>query len=300
MVVVATGFFDGVHLGHRQIIDTLVRTARERGGRSVLISFWPHPRTVLQKDARDLRLLTSRDEKRDIIMGLGVDQVEILPFTREFSRLSTEEYLRDIVIGRFGADAILLGYDNRMGFDSGSPDQIASIAEGLGLEVIRMDAVSIEGGQTVSSTKIRTALAEGDVELAAQMLGRRYSLFGVTVAGNRLGRTIGFPTANMKLYEPLKLLPADGCYLVEVETLGRRYYGMTNIGHRPTVSGGIGDACHRTVETNIFDFNEDIYGLDLTVSFISQIREEKHFPSLDALRRQLESDRDWCIAKIKE
>lgn len=300
MVVVATGFFDGVHLGHRQIIDTLVRTARERGGRSVLISFWPHPRTVLQKDARDLRLLTSRDEKKDIITALGVDQVEIMPFTREFSRLSTEEYLRDIVIGRFGADAILLGYDNRMGFDSGSPDQIAAIAEGLGLEVIRMDAVSICGGVTVSSTKIRTALSQGDVEMAAKMLGRRYSLYGVTVAGNRLGRTIGFPTANMKLYEPLKLLPADGCYLVEVETLGRRYHGMTNIGHRPTVSGGIGDANHRTIETNIFDFDEDIYGLDLTVSFIAQIREEKHFPSLDALKRQLESDRDWCVAKIKE
>lgn len=300
MVVVATGFFDGVHLGHRQIIDTLVRTARERGGRSVLISFWPHPRTVLQKDARDLRLLTSRDEKKDIITALGVDQVEIMPFTREFSRLSTEEYLRDIVIGRFGADAILLGYDNRMGFDSGTPDQIAAIADSLGLEVIRMDAVSIGGGVTVSSTKIRAAISEGDVELAAQMLGRRYSLHGVTVAGNRLGRTIGFPTANMRLYEPLKLLPADGCYLVEVETLGRSFHGMTNIGHRPTVSGGIGDAGNRTIETNIFDFDEDIYGLDLTVSFIAQIREEKHFPSLDALRRQLENDRAWCVAKIKE
>jgi riboflavin kinase/FMN adenylyltransferase len=291
-MVIATGFFDGVHLGHRFVIERLVQAARDRGDESMVVTFWPHPRNVLQDDARNLRLLTSLLEKKDILHGLGVDRIEVLPFTREFSRLTTKEYFKDYVIGRFGGKAVLLGYDNRVGSDLLTPDEIGRIAEEAGLDVIRTDSVSVPGGVVVSSTKIREALSSGNVESAAAMLGYDYSLVGVVVAGNHLGRTIGFPTANIRLYEPLKLLPGNGVYSVEVESLGRKFRGMCNIGTRPTVNSGT----DTTVETNIFDFDEDIYGLDLKVTFLTKIREERRFESLDALKTQLEQDRKSCIA----
>lgn len=290
-MVVATGFFDGVHLGHRLVLEKLVSVARARGEGSEVVTFWPHPRNVLQDDARNLRLLTSLSEKKELISSIGVDKVEVLPFTRSFSRLTTKEYLEDYVKGRFGGKAILLGYDNRIGSDLLSPVEIAEVAERLGLEVIRTESLSSPKGIVVSSTKIREAVASGDVEGAAAMLGYKYSLFGVVVAGNRLGRTIGFPTANMRLYEPLKLLPGNGVYSVEVESLGRKFKGMCNIGTRPTVNAGR----DRTVETNIFDFDEDIYGLDLKVTFLRKIRDERRFASLDALKAQLIRDRESCL-----
>ena len=289
-MVIATGFFDGVHLGHRFEIDRLVRAARDRGDESMVVTFWPHPRNVLQDDARNLRLLTSLQEKTGILKSLGVDHVEVLPFTRAFSRLTTEEYFKEYVIGRFGGKAVLIGYDNRVGSDLLSPDQIEKVAVESGLDVIRTDSISVPGGIVVSSTKIREALSSGDVEAAAGMLGYDYSLFGVVVAGNRLGHTIGFPTANMRLYEPLKLLPGNGVYSVEVESLGRRFRGMCNIGTRPTVNAGK----DTTVETNIFDFDEDIYGLDIKVTFLKKIRDERCFGSLEALKAQLELDRRTC------
>ena len=290
-MVVATGFFDGVHLGHRLVLEKLVSVARARGEGSEVVTFWPHPRNVLQDDARNLRLLTSLSEKKELISSIGVDKVEVLPFTRSFSRLTTKEYLEDYVKGKFGGKAILLGYDNRIGSDLLSPVEIAEVAERLGLEVIRTESLSSPKGIVVSSTKIREAVASGDVEGAAAMLGYKYSLFGVVVAGNRLGRTIGFPTANMRLYEPLKLLPGNGVYSVEVESLGRKFKGMCNIGTRPTVNAGR----DRTVETNIFDFDEDIYGLDLKVTFLRKIRDERRFASLDALKAQLIQDRESCL-----
>ncbi len=290
-MVVATGFFDGVHLGHRLVLEKLVSVARARGEGSEVVTFWPHPRNVLQDDARNLRLLTSLSEKKELISSIGVDKVEVLPFTRSFSRLTTKEYLEDYVKGRFGGKAILLGYDNRIGSDLLSPVEIAEVAERLGLEVIRAESLSSPKGIVVSSTKIREAVASGDVEGAAAMLGYKYSLFGVVVAGNRLGRTIGFPTANMRLYEPLKLLPGNGVYSVEVESLGRKFKGMCNIGTRPTVNSG----SDRTVETNIFDFDEDIYGLDLKVTFLRKIRDERRFASLNALKAQLIQDRESCL-----
>lgn len=290
-MVVATGFFDGVHLGHRLVLEKLVSVARARGEGSEVVTFWPHPRNVLQDDARNLRLLTSLSEKKELISSIGVDKVEVLPFTRSFSRLTTKEYLEDYVKGKFGGKAILLGYDNRIGSDLLSPVEIAEVAERLGLEVIRTGSLSSPKGIVVSSTKIREAVASGDVEGAAAMLGYNYSLFGVVVAGNRLGRTIGFPTANMRLYEPLKLLPGNGVYSVEVESLGRKFRGMCNIGTRPTVNAG----SDRTVETNIFDFDEDIYGLDLKVTFLRKIRDERRFASLDALKAQLIQDRESCL-----
>ena len=333
MAVVSTGFFDGVHLGHRHVIDRLLSEAKASGEESLVITFWPHPRNVLQNDARNLRLLTSLEEKRRLLEGLGVDRIEVLPFTREFSRLTTEAYLRDVLIGRYGATTVVLGYDNRIGSDLLSAREIVPIAERLGLRVIVESPVTIplrgkgfplqthghprpckregpglpggvaerrsEGESlppeevTVSSTKIREALSEGLVEDAEAMLGYRYWLHGVVVAGNKLGRTIGFPTANMQLYDPLKMVPSDGVYAVEVETVGRRFSGMCNIGVRPTV--GSGNA--RTIETHIFDFNEDIYGLDIRVGFVAKIREERHFDSLEALSGQLSKDREACQGK---
>ena len=288
-MVVATGFFDGVHTGHRHVITQLVEAAAVRGDESMVVTFWPHPRNVLQKEARSLRLLTTLDEKRDLLYSLGVDKVEVLRFTKDFSAMTTEEYLR-MLIEDYGAKTVLLGYDNRMGCDAADPDEVARTAQRLGLEVIRTEMIPSAQGFAVSSTKIRRSLQEGNVEDAEEMLGYAYTLHGVVVAGNRLGRTIGFPTANMQLYEPLKLVPGNGVYYVRVEALGRTMYGMCNIGCKPTV--GQGNA--RTIETNIFDFDEDIYGLDMKISFIRRIREEVRFESLEALRRQLENDKRQC------
>ena len=289
-MVVATGFFDGVHIGHRKVLGQLVEAARARGGESMVITFWPHPRTVLQKDARTLRLLSSLSEKTALIRSLGVDRVEVLDFSREFCALSCRDYLKEVVRDRFGADAILLGYDNRMGSDCCSPDQAAATAVDLGLEVIRSASID-DGGAAISSTRIRKALEEGRVDDAARMLGRPYSLHGVVVAGNRLGRSIGFPTANMQLYEPLKQLPGNGVYLVDVHTLGRDFRGMCNIGVRPTV----GENRALTIETNIFGFDEDIYGLDIGLDFLARIRGERRFSSLEDLAAQLEKDKKFRL-----
>ena len=292
-MVVATGFFDGVHVGHRLVIKQLVEAAAVRGDESMVMTFWPHPRNVLQKEARTLRLLTTLQEKKQMLMDLGVDHVEVLRFTKDFSTMTTEDYLR-MLMDEYGARTVLLGYDNRIGCDAKDSDQVARIAESLGLEVIRTDMVPSEQGYAVSSTKIRQRLEAGDVQGAAAMLGYEYPLHGVVVAGNRIGRTLGFPTANMQLYEPLKLVPGNGAYFVRVDTVGRWFYGMCNIGHRPTV--GSGNA--RTIETNIFGFDEDIYGLDIKVTFLRKIRDEVRFASLEELKNQLENDRDTCLALL--
>ena len=289
-MVVATGFFDGVHTGHRLVIRRLVEAAAVRGDESMVITFWPHPRNVLQKEARTLRLLTTLGEKKQMLQDLGVDHVEVLSFTKDFSSMTTEEYLR-MLMERFGAKTVLLGYDNRVGSDAMDPDQVARTAESLGLEVIRTDMVPSLEGYAVSSTKIRQHLEAGDVQGAASMLGYEYALHGVVVAGNRIGRTMGFPTANMQLYEPLKLIPGNGVYFVKVDTVGRSLFGMCNIGHRPTVSAGN----TRTIETNIFGFDEDIYGLDIKVTFLQKIRDEVRFDSLEDLKNQLERDREACL-----
>ena len=291
MAVVTTGFFDGVHLGHRKVIEKLVSSSRKRGEEAVLVTFRPHPRAVFQQDARSLRLLTSFDEKEGILRSLGVDRIEVVHFTKEFGALTAEEYLRDYVRDRFGATAIVVGYDNRFGSDGVSGEALFSLASSLGIEAIPAEFEPGPAGKAVSSTRIRAALSEGRVDDAAAMLGRDYSLHGVVVEGNRLGRTIGFPTANMQLYEPLKLIPGRGVYETRVETLGRQFTGMTNIGVRPTL--GKGNAL--TVETNIFDFDEEIYGRDITIYFVRKIRDEIPFPSLEALAAQLARDREAII-----
>ena len=291
-MIATTGFFDGVHLGHRLVIERLVSLARERGDESLVVTFWPHPRAVLQDGARELRLLNSLEEKKELLRALGVDRVEVLDFTRSFAALTAEQYLREILRDRFGVTTLLMGYDNRLGSDRLTAASLKPIADGMGMELIELSPLSFrpsEASGEISSTQIRTALESGDIESAAEMLGYGYALKGVVVAGNRLGRTIGFPTANMKLYEPLKLVPGRGVYVVEAEVLGKKYRGMTNIGLRPTVGGSF-----TTIETHILDFDEDIYGLPLRITFLRRLRDEVHFPSLEALKRQLEKDRDCC------
>ncbi len=287
MVVAATGFFDGVHAGHRAVLQVLKDTAREEGEESAVITFWPHPRNVLQQDASTFRLLNTLEEKKQLILNFGIDHVYVVPFTRDFSQLSTTEFMKEYLVDRFRADTLIIGYDHRLGRSStASREELAALAASVGLRTRIVEEVHC-GDRKVSSTQIRNAIAAGEVQEAAGMLGYRYSLLGVVVAGNKLGRTMGFPTANMELYEPLKIVPANGVYAVEVEVLGQRHGGICNIGTRPTV--GSGNA--RTIETNIFDFNDDIYGLDLRINFIARLRDEHRFASLDELRHQLEADR---------
>ena len=292
-MVVATGFFDGVHTGHRLVIQQLVEAAAVRGDESMVVTFWPHPRNVLQKEARSLRLLTTLAEKKQMLLGMGVDRVEVLDFTKDFSKMTTQEYLL-MLKETYGANTVLVGYDNRMGYDAKDADQVMQVAAQVGLEAIRTDMVPSEHGYAVSSTKIRQKLEEGDVQAASAMLGYEYSLLGVVVAGNRIGRTIGFPTANMELYEPLKLVPGNGVYFVRVNTLGQDWYGMCNVGCRPTVE--LGNT--RTIETHIFGFDEDIYGLDIRVTFLEKIRDEVKFASLEELKNQLGQDMQTCLHAI--
>ena len=294
MVVAATGFFDGVHAGHRAVLQVLKDTAREEGEESAVVTFWPHPRNVLQQDASTFRLLNTLEEKKELIYRFGIDNVYVVPFTKDFSQLSTTEFMKEYLVDRFHADTLIIGYDHRLGRSStASREELAALAATVGLKTRIVEEVHC-GDRKVSSTQIRNALAAGEVREAAGMLGYRYSLLGVVVAGNRLGRTMGFPTANMELYEPLKIVPANGVYAVEAEVLGQRYGGVCNIGTRPTV--GAGNA--RTIETNIFGFNDDIYGLDLRISFIERIRDEHRFSSMEDLRHQLENDRKIAEALL--
>ncbi len=292
-MVIATGFFDGVHLGHRFILKQLVEAAENRGDESMVVTFWPHPRNVLHREEGNLHLLTTLDEKRRLIEEIGVSRFEVIPFSRDFSGLTTEEYLRDYIIGRFGGKAILLGYDNRIGSDQCFPDKTAEIAERLGLDVIRPEYISSDG-EAVSSTRIRIALEKGDIESANRMLGYGYRLTGTVVDGNKIGRTIGFPTANMCLDDQQKLVPGRGVYLVRVDTLGTRWNGMCNIGVRPTV--GMGNAL--TIETNIFGFDADIYGEKISVEFVRKIRDEVKFNGFADLKNQLEKDREHCLDSL--
>ena len=284
MAVVATGFFDGVHLGHRQVIQTLVSSARQKGEEAIVVTFAQHPRAVLQQDARDLRLLNSPQEKEALLRALGVDRVEVLPFDRAFARLTAEQYVRTVLQERLGATRLVLGYDNRLGSDRLTPDLIAPLAQSLGLEVVIVPPAVVADSTTpataVSSTKIREALSKGEVDAAEAMLGYAYMLRGVVVGGKQLGRTLGYPTANLRLYDPMKLVPARGVYLTEVEVLGGHYWGMTNVGD--------------IIETHIFDFSEDIYGLDLQIRFRRWLRAMCSFDSLDALKAQLAADEAAC------
>lgn len=282
---VTIGFFDGVHIGHRRVLKALLE--KDSGAR--VLTFWPHPRTVLQQDARGLYLLSSLQDKKELLAGCGVQNLEVLDFTREFASLSAEKFIKSYLIDTYHCTSLVLGYDNRLGSDALSTTQVADLARKMGMDVEVVPPYELDGIR-VSSTQVRNTLQAGDVESVSLMLGRPYDIKGIVVAGNRLGRTIGFPTANLALSFPLKALPANGVYCTEVILEGRCYRGMTNIGVRPTVSSsGV-----KTIETHILDFNRDIYGLELELHFLKRIRGEQQFADLEQLRQQLEKDRNMC------
>lgn len=284
MAVIATGFFDGLHPGHRLVIDTLLSEAQKRGEQSIVITFWPHPRAVLQSGADSLRYLSSRAQRDSMLHSLGVDEVQTVAFTREFASRSAEDYLK-MLCRDFQCSCLVLGYDTRFGAEQAGPSEIGALCSRMGIDYVVTPPVQIDG-HPVSSSRIRAALGFGDVGLAFRLMGRPYRLHGVVVSGNRLGRHLGFPTANMKLYEPLMLIPLGGVYRTRVLVMDKWYDGMTNIGTRPTVSER--DAL--TIETYIFDFDEMIYGLDITIDFVARIRDERKFGSLGELQQQLRED----------
>lgn len=291
MVVATTGFFDGVHRGHQAVLNIVTDLARENECKSVVFTFWPHPRTVLQQDAAKFRLLTSIEEKKRLILSLGIDSVEVLTFDKQFANHTTEEFYQDILINRFGITHLVIGYDHRVGRDlSQTQEQMIEIANGLGIKTYRVGEFA-EEEIIVSSTKIRDYISKGEISKANHFLGYRYGLEGVVVEGQRIGRTIGFPTANIRLYEPLKMLPADGVYAVWAESSGRVFRGITNIGTRPTIAAGN----ERTIETHLLDFEEDIYGLSLKIEFVCKMRDEQAFASISDLRDQLLKDKERAM-----
>ncbi len=283
--IVTSGTFDGVHLGHQKILARLREITTANAGESVVITFWPHPRTVVSSDSSNLKLLSTIDEKIELLAKNGVQHLLIIPFTRQFSELSSEDFIQQILIDAIGTKKLVIGYDHRFGRDrEGGFEylQANSLRYGFGIEEIPRQDVDAMG---VSSSKIRLALLEGNLQTATSLLGRAYSLSGTVVKGKQLGRTIGYPTANILPEESYKLVPANGVYAVRVVHRHEVFGGMLNIGTRPTVDGTL-----RTIEANIFDFERDIYGEHLTVEFVSYIRSEQKFSGLDSLKAQLALD----------
>jgi riboflavin kinase/FMN adenylyltransferase len=284
--VVTSGTFDGVHLGHRKIIHMLKKTAVEQGGETVVITFWPHPRLVVSPvNHQNFRLLTTLDEKIELLEKLEIDHLLVLPFTRELSELSSEKYVEDILISAIGTKTLVLGYDHRFGKNrEGGFDYLKTNSERFGLNLVEIPRQEIDQ-MTISSTKIREALKSGDVQTSHELLGRNYCFEGLVKKGRQLGRSIGFPTANVDVSKKYKLIPASGVYAVNVKLRGNWLQGVMNIGVRPTVEGtGI------TQEVHIFDFKDDIYGETLRVELLEFIREEQKFNSLDELVAEITKD----------
>lgn len=296
--VVTSGTFDGVHRGHQTILARLTEVANVSNGESVLITYWPHPRTVVSNDSQDLKLLTTLDEKIELLDQAGVNHLIVIPFTRSFSQLSSEEFIRQILIGKIGTRKLVIGYDHRFGRDrEGGFDYIKAHQHEYGFEVEEIPRQDIEA-VGVSSSKIRTALIDGNIQTANRFLGRYYSLTGTIVKGRQLGRTIGFPTANMQVDDAGKLVPASGVYAVDVVHNDQRYGGMLNIGFRPTVDAATVAGLHQTIETYIFDFDRDIYGEHLTLQFREFLRPEQKFEGLPALVSQLKQDEELARAML--
>jgi riboflavin kinase/FMN adenylyltransferase len=284
--VVTTGTFDGVHPGHRTILNRLRQTAERIGGETVLITFHPHPRTVLQPEFTDLRLLNTMEEKEVLLAETGLDHLLIIPFTKEFSQITAEEYIRRILVDTIGTEKLVIGYDHRFGRGrGGSFRELSDLAPEFGFEVEEIPPIEVDG-VTVSSSKIRQALLAGEVDAAAEWLGYRYPLTGMVVQGDRLGRTLGFPTANLAIADPLKLIPGDGIYAVYAETEGKTYRAMVHIGPRRTL-----DSDEKRIEVNLFDFEGDLYGKAVSLRFVKRLRAELKFDNLERLTEQMKMDK---------
>jgi len=291
--IVTIGTFDGVHLGHRQIIHQVKQQAALVGGESVLITFHPHPRRVVGHQQNDLRLLNTLNEKIELLQAEGIDHLVIVPFTESFAAQSAEAYIADFLVKNFAPHTLIIGYDHRFGNKrNGNFDLLLAKQQQYGYHLIEIPKQLLHD-VGVSSTKVRQALLNGEVCDAADFLGYPYFLEGLVVTGKKLGRTIGYPTANIQLPDPDKLVPANGVYAVTArlqQAEGSSQYGplrgMMNIGVRPTVNG-----THRTIEVNLFDFDEEIYGQTLRVNLHRRLRGEQKFDGLDALKAQLSNDK---------
>ena len=292
--VLTVGNFDGVHIAHQRIISQVVREARERGGKSVIMTFNPHPQEFLHPERKPFYLITTLSEKFELLEEMGVDAVAVINFSADFSRLSADEFIRGIIWRLFGPAKILIGHDNTFGRGKeGKPAYVKQLGEKLGFDVEIIEAVCMEG-LVVSSTEVRNAVREGDMRLAGMLLGRPYSLEGRVVEGFQRGRDIGFPTANIAPQK--ELLPGRGVYATLIDIEGERFESVTNVGFNPTFT----DEKRLSIETHIFDLNRDVYGKRARVHFLEHLRGERKFESIDKLTAQIANDiaRARAILKI--
>ena len=293
--VVTIGTFDGVHFGHQKIVKRLCELAKNTGGESVILTFFPHPRLILDPEDQNLKMINTISEKAEILANLGVDHLIITPFTRDFSNLSAKEYIQNVLVETLGTKYIIVGYDHRFGKDrkGGMPEleKYAQIFD-YQIEVIKEQDIN---DVAVSSTKIRQALLNGNVALAAKYLGYHFSVEGRVVKGDKIGRTIGYPTANIFIEETYKLIPSDGIYAVTVQMGEDLYKGMAYIGQRPTING-----MTRNIEVNIFDFNKEIYGQTIKMSFLEFLRPDVKFTGLETLKEQLKKDKENTLEYFKK
>ena len=294
--VITVGTFDGVHTGHRAIIDTVAEKAQQRDARSVLVTFDPHPRDIINPGDSGIKLLTTLQERAEILNELGIDTMVVIPFDRDFSLLSSEEFIRDIIYEKVGVSEFVIGYDHQFGRNrEGTIETIERLGQELGFDSYVVSKREV-GEQTVSSTAIRNAISkDGDMKQTATFLQRPYRLNGTVVHGDKRGKKIGFPTANIKPEHDRKIIPQDGVYAVKVRINGNLFDGMMNIGTRPTFDGKV-----RTLEVNLFNFDNDIYGKEVQVRFYNRIRDEKKFDGKDDLISQLEQDEKQAMELLAE
>ncbi|MBT8262092.1 MAG: bifunctional riboflavin kinase/FAD synthetase [Bacteroidia bacterium] len=291
--VVTIGTFDGVHVGHKAILERLVATARKDGMDSVLLTFFPHPRMVLQKQS-NIKLINTISEKKELLNEIGLDHLIVHPFTAEFSRLSAVEFVRDILVNALNAGKVIIGYDHRFGRNrTASIEDLKEFGEIYDFEVEEISAQEISE-VTVSSTKIRKAIKTGDITTANQFLGYPFMLSGIVVKGKSIGRTIEYPTANLQIQEGYKLIPGNGVYVVFSEINGGLVYGITSIGTNPTVGGE-----KQTIETYFLDFDGDLYDKELRIEFITRIRGEETFESVSELKEAIQKDEEFARNFLK-
>ncbi len=288
---ITIGVFDGVHKGHVEILSRILEMARKINGESVVVTFWPHPRLVLKQD-NSIKLINTLEEKQKLLTGLGIDHLIIIPFTEEFAQQTSEEFIKNILIDKLHVKHLVVGFNHHFGRGrEGNFNQIQKYAEIYNFDVERLDAKLVEN-EHVSSTKIRNALNIGDIQTANSFLGYNYSITGKIVDGNKIGREIGFPTANIQLDHDFKLLPKEGVYIVEAEIDHKKYPAMLNIGFKPTINQS---ALAMTIEVHIIDFSDNIYQKNMTIYFHKRIRDELKFGNIEALKKQLLSDKEETI-----
>jgi len=293
--IVSQGTFDGVHLAHKKIIERLQQIASIKDGETVLITFEPHPRMVLFPEDHGLQLLSTLNEKIHLLEKAGVDHLIILPFTKEFSRQSSEQFIRKILVNKIKTNTLVIGYDHRFGKNrEGSFEHLNESSSLYGFEVEEIPEQDIDE-VAVSSTKIRNALLNNDIQTAQKYLGNNYSLEGNVVKGKQLGRTIGYPTANIAIENTFKLIPQDGVYAVWVWYNKAKFGGMLNIGNNPTIADK-----GRSIEVNIFDFKKEIYTEMLKIEFVCKLRNEEKFNGLDSLKEQLNLDKQNALAILNK